>query len=64
MQIDNLDDLLAYLEVRKLMAGSQSKGGNYAALAQQFNVQINPGHITENEYVIAPQLVIQRVEGC
>ncbi len=64
MQIDNLDDLLAYLEVRKLMAGSQSKGGNYAALAQQFNVQINPGHITENKYVIAPQLVIQRVEGC
>ena len=61
MKIDNLDELLAYLDVRKLIASAQAKGGNYAAIAQQFHVNINPGHITENDYVTAPQLVIQRV---
>jgi len=60
LPIETLDDLLAYLEVRKLMAASHLDGHIFNKLTKEFSVVVVPGMVTENAFVSAPQLEIRR----
>lgn len=61
MAIGSLDDLLAYLELRKMLAGSHIRDGAYASLTRSYKVVLNNDVITVNNYVESPQLKISRV---
>ena len=58
--IKDLDDLLAYLDIRKLINDGASRGSSFSPLQQHYKVTVNEGALTKNEYVVAPKLTIIR----
>ena len=58
--IEDLDDLLAYLDIRRLINDGASRGSAFSPLQQHYKVTVNEGAMTENEYVVAPKLTIIR----
>lgn len=60
MAINSLDDLLAFLELRKLINDGVSQGSVFRPLLKYYKVVSNPNRLTNNEYIRAPQLIITR----
>ncbi|WP_257292572.1 Wadjet anti-phage system protein JetA family protein [Endozoicomonas sp. ONNA1] len=58
--IEGLDDLLSYLDLRKLINDGASRGSAFSPLQQHYKVTVTEGAMTKNQYLTAPKLTIIR----
>lgn len=61
LAVENLDDLMAYMQLRELLHNCVPENSIYQALSKRYRVKPVPGAITENEYITAPTLTIALV---
>ncbi|WP_410750502.1 Wadjet anti-phage system protein JetA family protein [Citrobacter sp. U14242] len=60
LKIETLDDMLAYIQIRRLLYNAVPLKSRYYKLAQLFRVSPVDGEYTENEYLTTPKLKIER----
>lgn len=60
LQIETLDDMLAFIQIRRLLHNAVPPKSRYYKLAQLFRVMPVAGEYTENEYLSTPKLKIER----
>jgi hypothetical protein len=58
--IETIDDMLAFIQVRRLLHNAVPPKSRYHKLAQLFRVTPMTGEYTENEYLSSPKLKIER----
>ncbi|WP_419571507.1 Wadjet anti-phage system protein JetA family protein [Rheinheimera sp.] len=61
--ITTLDDFLAYLQLRDLLNGCVPKSNPFYPLLEHYDVRTVSGENTENQYLIAPKLIIRRKQA-
>ena len=60
IKLNSLEDFIAYLQLRDLLYDAVPKGSPYSMLIQLYKCRPIPGEFTENEYAIAPKILIER----
>ena len=58
--INDLDDFIAYLQMRDLLHDAVPPSSPYAPLIKLYRLSPVPGEFTENDYLIAPKIYIER----
>jgi hypothetical protein len=58
--IETIDDMLAFIQIRRLLHNAVPPKSRYHKLAQLFRVTPMTGEYTENEYLSSPKLKIER----
>jgi hypothetical protein len=61
MTIENLDDFLAYIQLRDLINNAVPFGSPYEPLLRQYRVSIMSDEITDNEFLSAPKIRVERL---
>tara|TARA_R110001599_G_scaffold213875_3_gene411689 strand:- start:1887 stop:3290 length:1404 start_codon:yes stop_codon:yes gene_type:complete len=60
LAIESLDDLLAYIELRNLIYQNAQSGQSSNHLSSKYKVTPVKNAITQNKYIVAPKLIIER----
>ena len=60
IDVNNLDDFIAFLQLRDLLHDAVPPSGTFYELLEDYEVDVDESKVTENKYVVAPQLIVRR----